>query len=159
MNYTITIDTTGWTQQQVNMTGAMLVEICRLNGIAVESIIGHDGSYELNADADPTSFCTRDTVAATYATAEAAWAAAAQANAAETAADASRRNLLSTLQDLKASLEADVGELTLAQVQGWKAGIDAVTNIATWKVYEKRRVLFDLQRDILFLKLWDRMTG
>jgi len=74
-------------------------------------------------------------------------AAAAAAQAAET-----RTALLTAFLAIEASLETDVGALTLANIQGWRASIDNVaaqTTIANfraaWKTYEKKRTLLEIK--------------
>jgi hypothetical protein len=63
-----------------------------------------------------------------------------------------RTALLTSLLETEAYLEADVGALTLANVQGWRASIDNVyaqTTIANfrtqWRLYEKKHTLFILK--------------
>ncbi len=68
------------------------------------------------------------------------------------AALSTRTALLGALLDAEAALEADVGALTLANVQAWRASIDnvyaqsTIANFRTaWRAYEKKRTLLELK--------------
>jgi hypothetical protein len=59
-----------------------------------------------------------------------------------------RQQVLQALVDVRATLEADVGGLTLANVQGWRNSIDQVAAASTlaafktaWAIYEKKHAL------------------
>lgn len=62
------------------------------------------------------------------------------------------RQVFNALLDTEATLEADVGELTLANVQSWPQAIDHVAAgsslaecMSRWATYEKKRTLFTLR--------------
>jgi len=62
------------------------------------------------------------------------------------------RQVLNALLGTEAALEADVGELTLANVEAWPEAIAHVAAasspaefIARWQTYEKKRTLFTLR--------------
>ena len=72
--------------------------------------------------------------------------------AAEQLADS---GMLLALRDVEAALEADVGEITVAQVAQWRAGINGVTDLAKWRPYEKNASLFLL----CFIRHYLRSAG
>jgi hypothetical protein len=120
---TITIDSSGWTQEQKNMTTAIAVKILYDNGITADKIIVNLPTIEVVSPSKTVSVLTKEKIESEFVI----WKTA-------------NESAIATVRAEEAAKETEIANSTLAKVtlSQVDTAVDNVSNLAEAKVFLKK---------------------